>query len=203
MVYVHERVTRVTSDPNELLDGGTHLEADAPRIDTKMPVFGTAEDFILGILRPHFEPLGVGVYDQHSEGLDTPLILARSSRASANAGYFSDDVRFMRSYKIVISTITTGVEADRECSQLIEAVQHVLMDAWDKQTVVPGCGSIAKIRAWVDPVRVSDYQTATNIVQYPSLPKGHVRYEQNFNILVRPDFRGTTNPFLVQHLIEE
>lgn len=204
MVYRFEREEPVVEEVEDLFsDGESHLPEGMQPIETIYPVFGLAEDLLLGILRPAFEPQGITVVEQHSEGLTTPMIMCRATRASANQGFAPDDVRFMRSYKVLISSFATGVEADRLAGQMIEAAQHVLLEAWRKQTVVPGAGSIANIRAWVDPVRVSDFQTATNIVQYPSLPKGHVRYEQNFNIMVRPDFRGSSNPFIRASLVKE
>lgn len=176
------------------------FDRDSPvtgqRISTDLPIFGQIEDLLLGVLRPALEPHGVTVLDQHNKDIDTPLVLVRSSRAGGNNGFYPDDVRFMRSARVAVSVIMNGPEADVRAAQLIEAVQHIIMQAWRNQTVIPGAGSIADIRAWVEPVRVSDFQTATNIVQYASLPRGAARYEQNFNIVFRPDMRVNPNPFL-------
>lgn len=193
-MYVHERAELPEASAVELLDEYTVPES--PPVDSLYPVFGLADDLMLGILKPAFEPVGVRVLTQHEVGVPLPLILVRATRATAQTGFYPDDTRFVRSARVAISTVVDGPEADVHSGQLVEAVQHVLMRAWREQVVVPGAGSINNIRAWVEPVRVTDFQTATNIVQYPSLPRGAVRFEQNFNIVIRPDSQRAGNPFV-------
>lgn len=182
--------------PGEYTKDGEFKPKEHTEFKTPYPIFGAVEDLILGILRPVFVPMGVGVFDQHTQGMPLPLIIARNTRATAINGMRPADVRFMRSYKVAVSVLTNGAEADVQGAYLAEAVQHVMLRAWHEQVFVPGLGSIAYIDAWVDPSRVSDIQTATNIVQYPSLPEGTVRYEQNFSLLVRPDWGSSGSPFL-------
>lgn len=195
MVFQFEKPQPIESGREGMYDPGDSLPASSTSVESAYPVFGLVEDLLLGILRPVFEPMGIGVFTEHSEGTQLPVILARASRSSGANGFYPDDNRFLRSNKVAISVIMDDPEADVRCGQLIEAIQHVLMRAMMEQTVIPGVGHIASIRSWIDPVRVSDFQTSTNIVQYASLPKDAVRYEQNFNILVRPA-RDVHNPYV-------
>ncbi|NCB86274.1 MAG: hypothetical protein EOM43_02075 [Gammaproteobacteria bacterium] len=195
MVFIPEKPEPIVGESeNDFYP--TPPSAAGPPIRSLYPVFGVPEMLLLGIFRPHFEPLGVHVQTQHSKDLHTPLLLVRTTRAGGANGIYPDDTRFLRSYKVVLSIITSGMDAEYQAAQLIEAAQHVILRAVQEQTVVPGHGNISFVREWIDPVRVSDFQTATNIVQYPSLPRDLVRYEQAFNIMVRPDIRKNVNPFV-------
>lgn len=183
---------------DELLKPDTRLNTVGNEVASIYPVFGTGEDLILGLLKPVFEPMGVTVFDQHVKDVSLPLILARTTRASGRVGNLPDDPRFVRSLKLQVTAIMDGVNADRRCSELLEAVQHVIFKAWHEGTVVPGAGHIAHFDSFTEPSRVTDFQTATDIVQYASLPRGDVRYEQTFNVLVRPDNRRSGNEFVKQ-----
>lgn len=196
MVFIPQKPEPVVVESETELYPAPPQAAGEP-IKSIFPVFGLPEALLTGIFRPHFEPLGVQVLTEHQKGTNTPLLMVRTTRAAGANGVYPEDPRFLRSYKVVASIITAGPDAEREGAQLIEAVHHVMLRAVHEQTVIPGHGNIAHIRDWIDPVRVSDYQTATNIVQYPSLPRELVRYEQSFNILVRPDTRRSENPFVV------
>lgn len=195
MVYHYKREQPPVVDAEELYDDDLIPDATSAPVPTVYPVFAPVEELLMGLLKPAFEPQGVNVHTEHYEGLGLPLIIARSTRANATSGIYPDDNRFIRSVKVSVSAIAIGLEAEKQAAYLIEAAQHVILGAWQDQVVVPGCGHIAGVRAFVDPVRVSDFQTATNIVQYPSLPKEAVRYEQNFSLLIRPD-KDTKNPYL-------
>lgn len=178
--------------PNEPLPQG------AAPFQTIYPVFAPAEEFFLPLLRDAFEHQGIRVVDQHTKDTPLPMILVRSSRQSGATGNLPDDPRFLRSLKLTVTAIMEGVDADSRCANLLEAVQHVIMNAWHNQTVIPGVGHIAHFDAFTEPSRVSDFQTATNIVQYASLPRGNARYEQVFNIFVRPDTSYSRNEFLAE-----
>lgn len=138
--------------------------------------------------------MGIGVYSQHHKDLQTPLILVSSSRSSGAQGSITNDYRFMRSVRVAISAILIAPNSDKTGFQMLEACRHIMHQAWWDQTVVPNVGVIAKINNAAEPSRVSDFQSASNIVQYPSLPKEAVRFEQAFNILLRPD-SSHDNPF--------
>lgn len=195
MVYHYKRERPQIVEADELYDDRQPPTETGAPVPTIYPVFAPVEGLLMGLLGPAFRPQGVNVHTEHYEGLGLPLIIARSTRASATNGVYPEDNRFIRSVKVSVSAITIGLEAELEAAQLIEAAQHVILGAWQGQVVVPGYGHIAGVRAFIDPVRVSDFQTATNIVQYPSLPKDAVRYEQNFSLLIRPD-KNVKNPYL-------
>lgn len=195
-MYKHKQETApIVTDQSKLYQPDRLPDPSKGTAKSMFPVFGAAEALMLGILRPIFGPMGVTVVDQHSEDIDTPLIIARSSRAQGADANIPDDSRFIRSTRMAVSVIMVGPNADSHCAQLMEAVQHALFNAWWEQTTISGVGCISAIDNFSEPVRVSDFQTATNIVQYASLPKGHVRYEQNFNIILRPDDKHH-NPYI-------
>lgn len=165
-------------------------------IEVELPIFSPIETLLLGILREHFVPMGITVADQHQEDVDLPVILVRSSRAGGANANIPKDTRFIRSSRVTVSVITEGVDADSLAASLIQAAQQVLLMAWRKQQVIDGAGSISAIDQFSEPTRVTDVQSASNIVQYPSLARGQVRYEQQLNIIVRPDSLMHNNPFL-------
>lgn len=199
MVYIPPKKTiPTTSEQHELLKPDVELNTAGNELGSIYPVFGVGEDLVAGLLKPVFEPMGITVFDQHAKDAKLPIILARTTRASGAAGNLPGDPRFLRSLKLQVTAIMDGVNADRRCAELLEAVQHVIFKAWHEGTVVPGAGHIAHFDSFTEPLRVSDFQTATNIVQYASLPRGDVRYEQTFNILVRPDTKRSGNEFVKQ-----
>lgn len=199
MVYIPPaNSVPIAQSQGELLKPDTELSTAGNEAVSMYPVFGTGEDLVLGLLKPVFEPMGITVFDQHTKDVSLPLILARTIRASGGAGNSPGDPRFVRSLKLQVTAIMDGVNADRRCSELLEAVQHVIFKAWHEGTVVPGVGHIAHFDSFTEPSRVTGFQTATNIVQYASLPRGDVRYEQTFNILVRPDSGRSGNEFVKQ-----
>lgn len=199
MVYIPPVTSRpLVQSQGDLLKPDTALSTAGNEVASIYPVFGTGEDLVLGLLKPVFEPMGVTVFDQHTKDVSLPLLLARTTRASGAAGNLPGDPRFLRSLKLQVTAIMDGVNADRRCSELLEAVQHVIFKAWHEGTVIPGAGHIAHFDSFTEPSRVTDFQTATNIVQYASLPRGDVRYEQTFNVLVRPDREYAGNEFVKQ-----
>lgn len=186
------------SDPDKVLIRDEELRTEGNQVETIYPTFRPGEEMMLGLLAPVFEPMGIAVVDQHTKDTPLPMILARSSRQGGATGNLPQDSRFMRSYRMTVTAIMEGLNADSRCAQLLEAIQHVVIMAWHNQTVVPGIGSIAHFDQFTEPTRVSDFQTATNIVQYASLPRGAVRYEQVFNLIVRPDIETKSNEFIQQ-----
>lgn len=189
---------KVETEQSRLLKPDTPLSTAGNELISQYPVFKPGEDLVLGLLKPVFEPMGITVYDQHTKDARLPILLARTTRASGATGNLPGDPRFLRSLKLQVTAIMDGINADRRCAELLEAVQHVIIKAWHDGTVVPGVGHIAHFDSFTEPSRVSDFQTATNIVQYASLPRGDVRYEQTFNILVRPDTTNGGNEFVKQ-----
>jgi hypothetical protein len=166
--------------------------------DVTLPVFGPVEDLALGILKPFFEGTGVNVQATFTEDMHLPIIVARQDRKSGGSTHYADDARFMKPALLSVDTITGGPNADEDGAHLQEAVRIALHEAWFKQIVVPGVGYIAKIENSGNASRTSDWATSTGVVQYASLPKGAIRYDNTFRLYLRPDNdqTRTINPFV-------
>lgn len=165
--------------------------------DVHIPIFGSTDELLLGILTRFFEGQDIHIGTLFTEEINPPMILARAERRSGDiAGLISDD-RYMHSVIVSVSTITSGVDADEVGEELQEAVRIALRQAQLEQIVIPNGGSIARITNASPPVRVSDYATSTAIVQYASLPSGQVRYESVWRVIIRfPPQSTVTNRFL-------
>lgn len=155
--------------------------------ETNLPVFGSLERLALGIFDPFFEGMGVTVTPLFQEGMTLPVVMARNDTASGSTGAYRSDFRFLRPVVLSVDTITAGINADDEASQLQEACRIALQEAWEKQITVPGVGYISKIENSTMASRKSDWATSTGPVQYASLPRGAMRYESNYRLLIRPD----------------
>ena len=163
----------------------------------EIPIFGSTDELLLGILQDFFEGQGIHIGTLYSEETSPPMIIARADRRSAGRNYEMGDDRFMHPVLVSISTITSGKDADEIGEELQEAIRVCLRQAQMKQTVIPNGGSINRITNMSAPVRVSDYATSTSVVQYASLPTGHVRYESQWRLIIRPPAQDTiTNRFL-------
>ena len=162
-----------------------------------IPIFGSTDELLLGILTRFFEGQGIHIGTLFSEEMTPPAIIARAERRSGDiAGVVTDD-RHLHSVILSVSTITSGVDADEMGEELQEAVRIALRQAQLEQIVIPNGGSIARLTIASAPVRVSDYATSTGIVQYASLPAGQVRYESVWKAILRPPALSTvTNRFL-------
>lgn len=166
-------------------------------IDPNLPVFGAAEDLLLGIFREYFQGKDVTVTSEFSEGLALPAVVARADRRSGTTSFQTKDARFLRPVIISVSTIASGADADLLASQLSEATKLALLQAQLTQQVVPNAGYISYIENSTPPTRVSDWQTSTAVVQYASLPKGATRYEAVYRLMIRPPEQITiNNPFV-------
>lgn len=163
---------------------------------TETPYFGSVDELCRKIFEDFFEGQNVHVYSTYSENMQTPAVVARRERRSGTLALHSKDDRFMQPAIIMVSTFTAGVDADEENEELQEMCRYALRQAQQRQKYVPGCGHIAVLEASTHPAKVSDWQTSTSVVQYASLPKGAVRYESIFRLLVRPPAQSTiTNRF--------
>lgn len=162
----------------------------------ELPYFGSIDDLVRHIFTDYLGPQGVHVHTTFSEDMALPAVVARRDRRSGTIALQSRDDRFLQPAILMVSTLTTGPDADAEGEQLQEACRHALRNAQQQQLTFPGCGSIAVIEGSTHPAKVSDWQTATTVVQYASLPKGAVRYEAIYRLLVRPPDQSTIhNPF--------
>lgn len=161
------------------------------------PVFGSAEELLLGVLRKFFEGKGVHVGTLFSPGLEPPVVMVRRERRSGAVGMRGYDERHLQASIISINTITSGVDADELCEELQEACRLAIRQAQLDQTVIPGAGHISRIESSIMPSRVSDWATSTGVVQYAALPKGWVRYEAIYLLMLRPpDQTAVNNRFI-------
>lgn len=129
-----------------------------------------------------------------------PAIIARRERRSGTVANKTKDDRFLRPSVISINTFTHGVDADEIGEELHEAVQIALRTAQVDQWVIPDAGVISVLENSTTASRVADWATSTGVVQYASLPKGWVRYESIYRLLIRPPDQSTiTNRFLANY----
>lgn len=156
-------------------------------------MFGSAEELLLGILRQFFEGKNVHVGTLFSPGLEPPFVMVRRERRSGSVGLRDYDDRHLQSAIISINTVTSGIDADELCEELQEACRVAIRQAQQNQVTVPGAGHIASIYSSVTPSRVSDWATSTGVVQYAALPKGWVRYEAVYLLLIRPPDQALVN----------
>lgn len=168
------------------------------------PVFGPAEDLVLGILRPHFARVKqaggpeVHVYTDYQEDMKTPGVLCLNTRRTGIDAYSTNDEQFIRSVVLEVNTFADGIEPEKDAADLQESVRHALMDAQRRQVIIPGVGVITKVTSPVMATRQTDWATASGPTQYAKLPFGAARYEARFRILVRPD-STYTNKFLAPY----
>lgn len=159
-----------------------------------VPVFGSANKLVLRIFRDFF----AGQSDVHigslfTEDMPTPAIVSRAERRSATISHDPADNRYMKPVIISVNTITSGLEAEAEGHDLQEMCRVALVEAQLNQLAFPGLGHISNIENSTVASRVSDWATTTGIVQYAALPKGAVRYESIFRLIIRPPTSGGVN----------
>ena len=162
-------------------------------VELTAPVFGSSEELLLGILRKFFEGKNVHVGTLFSPGLEPPFVIVRRERRSGSVGLRDYDDRFLQTAIISINTVSNGVDADELSEELQEACRLAIRQAQQDQLTVPGAGHIASVQSSIAPSRVSDWATSTGVVQYQSLPKGWVRYESVYLLLVRPPDQTLVN----------
>lgn len=143
---------------------------------------------------------GVHVGTLVTANMPMPAIVARRERRSGTIANKTSDDRFLRPSVVSINTFTSGIDADEEGEELHEAVQLALRTAQIEQWVIPDAGVINQLENSTTPSRVADWATSTGVVQYASLPKGWVRYESIYRLLIRPPHQDTiTNRFLANY----
>lgn len=164
-------------------------------VAVRNPEFGSAEDLFQGILRRYFGDR-VPVKTLFDSDGGTPLLVVRGQRRS---GIFagSGSQKFDRRRVMAVEALTSGLEADREGAQLLEAVEDALLRAKNEQWVIPNAGFLRWYEITSPPSRVSDWATATSVVQYAALPKGWVRWEMIVRARYGPASDGSGNEFLV------
>lgn len=160
------------------------------------PIFGSVDEMMLAIMKNFFQGQDVHCRTQYTEGLPTPLVVVRRDRRSGTLALRSRDERFLQPAIVSVNTITSGIDADEQGEELQEMCRFALEQAQALQMSIPNCGSIAIIEGSTFPAKAADWQTATSVVQYASLPKGSMRYESVYRVLIRPPDQSTiTNRF--------
>lgn len=164
------------------------------------PQFGSIETLCQEIFRSFFHGQNIQIETLYTEGMQTPIIVARQDRRSGTLELHSNDDRFLTPVIVSVNTITMGVNADDDASDLQRACRYALRQAQQLQVNIPGGGSIAVLEVSTQPAKANDWQTATSVVQYASLPKEAVRYEAIYRMLIRPPDQSTiTNRFMPRH----
>jgi hypothetical protein len=125
--------------------------------------------------------------------MPTPAIICRHERRSGTVSHDPADSRYLKPIIVSINTITSGLEAEADGDQLQEMCRVALVEAQLKQTAFPGLGHISNIENSTVASKVSDWATSTGVVQYAALPKGAVRYESIFRLIIRPPTSGGVN----------
>ena len=158
-----------------------------------IPVFGDTNRLMMAILNDFFAGQDIAIRTLFSEEMPTPAIVARRERRNGNGEARNADDRFMEPAVISVNTLTSGLEAESEGSELQEMCRIALRQAQLEQRVYPGLGHIAKIENSTSASRVNDWATTTGIVQYASLPKGVIRFESVYRLLIRPPVSAGVN----------
>lgn len=158
-----------------------------------IPVFGSTDGLLMAIFRQFFAGQDILIGTQYTEGMRTPAIIATRERRSGNGEARNADDRFLEPAVVSINTLTSGLEAMRDGADLQEMCRVALRQAQLEQKVFPGLGHIAAIENSTAASRVSDWATSTGVVQYATLPKGVVRFESVFRLLIRPPVSGSVN----------
>ncbi len=158
-----------------------------------VPVFGAPNKLVLAIMRSFFVGQDIHIGSLFTEDMATPAIVTRHERRSGTISHDPADSRYLKPVIVSINTITSGLEAEDEGAQLQEMCRVALVQAQLAQTTLPGLGHISNIENSTVASKVSDWATSTGIVQYAALPKGAVRYESIFRLIIRPPVSGSVN----------
>lgn len=166
------------------------------------PAFGSPQRLVLQVFRDWFAQVGETVHvgsllpDDFTNKL--PFVLVRLDTRTGNRGDVTKDTRFMKAFGVSIQTFTVGLDAESDGYDLQESCRLALMWAWRTQRVYSGLGHISSFIRLDNAARVSDYATSTGVVQYASLPKGAVRHEAIYQMIMRPPVDGAGNRFVPQ-----
>jgi len=166
---------------------------------TELPVFGSSEKLILTIFQDFFtDHPEIHISSLFTEDTVPPMIIARRERkASGNSSFVSHDDRHIAAAIFSVNVITSGPDADEIGEELQEACRIALRQAQQDQISVPDGGSLSLITNWTNPARINDWADSTGVVQYSTLPKGWVRTESMWRLLIRPPQQTTiTNRFI-------
>lgn len=158
-----------------------------------MPVFGSTNRLLMAIFREFFVGQEIHIGTLFSEDIPTPALLARTERRSGSIAHKAGDEMFLKPVIASVNTLTSGLEAESDGEALQEMARIAITQAQREQKVFPGVGYISAIENSTVASRASDWATSTGIVQYATLPKGVVRFESIFRLLIRPPVTGSVN----------
>jgi hypothetical protein len=158
-----------------------------------LPVFGPTDALLMAIFREFFAGQDIRIGTLFTEDMPTPTIIARRERRSGNGELSGVDDRWMQPALVSVNTLTSGLEAEADGAALQEMCRLALRQCVYEQKAYPKLGHISAIENSTSASRVSDWATSTGVVQYATLPKGVVRYESVFRLLIRPPVTGSVN----------
>lgn len=141
--------------------------------------FTPLEDISLYLLRDGL-PDAIRVNSLVEDDQQFPLVLVRRS---SDWGFWGGDERFVDNGQLTVHVYCEGLEADKDCALLSEAVRILLRDSVNR--VVPDMGYLTKAKMIGSPMKAPDWATATGPVQYADLPAGTVRYESNYELSLK------------------
>lgn len=158
-----------------------------------LPAFGNTDRLLMAIFREFFAGQNIPIRTLYAEGIELPAIIARRERRSGAGDMNVGDDRFLESAVVSVNTLTSGLEAESDGADLQDMCRLALRQAQMEQKSYPGLGHIARIENSTSASRVADWATSTGVVQYATLPKGVIRYESIFRLLLRPPVTGSVN----------
>lgn len=158
-----------------------------------MPVFGSTNRLLMAIFREFFAGQDIHIGTLYTEDMPTPAIVARAERRSGSIAHKVTDETFLKPAIVSVNTFTSGLEAESDAEALQEMVRIAITQAQREQRVYPGVGHISLIENSTAASQASDWATSTGIVQYATLPKGVIRWESVFRLLIRPPVTGSVN----------
>jgi len=158
-----------------------------------MPVFGSTNRLLMAVFREFFVGQDIHIGTLYTEDIPTPALIARAERRSGAVSHKVADDIFMKPAIVSVNTFTSGLEAESDAESLQEMCRIAITQAQRQQKVYPGIGHISMIENSTAASQASDWATSTGIVQYATLPKGVVRFESIFRLLIRPPVSGSVN----------
>lgn len=105
-------------------------------------------------------------------------------------GYWSGRQRLLDDGSVLIEVFTKNPDGDAKGALISEALVNTIIEAGHEHEYYPGLGSIVKAELIEEPIRKTDWVTATGPVQFADLPTGTWRYETRIALKVRPPLWG-------------
>lgn len=138
------------------------------------------EDLFLAILRENL-PDSIPVQSLYSDDQTFPVVLVRRA---PDWGFWDGQEPWLDMASVEIHVLCQGIEADKDCAVLSNAIRAILRRSVNK--VYPGLGHIKSCYVLQAPHRTPDWATSSGPVQYADLPTGVMRYETMYRCAIRP-----------------